>query len=94
MSPSETTQSKALRYLAERRLRVEGVGRSRMLGFVVAASCRGGDDTVYALGFEAGEWWCSCPARMLCAHLVALPAVVAEPAAPELPEAAAMAAAA
>jgi uncharacterized Zn finger protein len=56
-------------YLAERRLQVEVVGEDE-----VRATCAGGQR--YELGIEAGEKWCSCPARGRCAHLVALAHVV------------------
>jgi hypothetical protein len=65
----ESVEAKAVRYLGEGRLRIEYV-----VGGVVRATCRGGE--VCELGLEAGEWWCSCPARVRCAHLVALELVV------------------
>lgn len=64
--PSEAVQAKARRYLAEARLLVERVDAT-----TIQARCRG-QGAVYALGFASGEWWCSCPARRECAHLVAL----------------------
>ena len=79
MTGRETTEQKALRYLAERRLTVEVVHEDDLSGLVIAATCRGGDDTVYDLGFEAGEWWCRCPARVRCAHLLALQMVTRPP---------------
>jgi uncharacterized Zn finger protein len=65
----ESIEEKAVRYLSERRLRVE-----RVVPGEVRATCVGGER--YELGFEGGEWWCSCPARGRCAHLVALELVV------------------
>jgi hypothetical protein len=70
----ETLEQKAWRYLAEGRLRVDLVYED-----MVGAVCRGADEAEYVLGFEADAWWCSCPARRGCAHLVALRQVVAEP---------------
>lgn len=61
----ETVNEKAHRYLAEGRLTIELV-----LADEIRASCDGGER--YDLGFEAGAWWCSCPARVRCAHLAAL----------------------
>ena len=74
MSSRETLEQKAWRYLAEGRLRVEIVHED-----IVGATCRGADDAEYVLGYEAAAWWCSCPPRRECAHLVALRQVVAEP---------------
>lgn len=64
MSPA--VAQKAARYLAEGRLTV----RSRS-GHTVRATCSGRDR--YELGHDPDAgWWCDCPARGLCAHLVAL----------------------
>lgn len=62
----ENPQSKGRRYLLEGRLEVTHVDVDR-----IRATCRGQDDT-HRLGYGEGHWWCSCPARGLCAHLVAL----------------------
>ncbi len=72
MAP-ETARTKATRLLTEGRLmvtRVEPTGR-------VEAKCRG-EGTVYSLGYQWGEWRCSCEHRgPNCSHLVALRSVVA-----------------
>ncbi len=68
----EPVHVKARRYLVEGRLIVSHVGESE-----IRATCRGGGDE-YQLAFAAGRGWsCSCPARSLCAHLVALQLVTA-----------------
>jgi uncharacterized Zn finger protein len=68
----ESVEAKAVRYLGEGRLRVVLVVDGE-----VRASCVGGER--YELGVEAGEAWCSCPARGRCAHLAALGLVVDVP---------------
>lgn len=70
--PRESAAAKARRYLTEGRLVVEHVHPGE-----VTASCRG-DGTVWRLGWRPGTgWWCSCPARGRCAHLLAVGLVVA-----------------
>lgn len=73
MSPSAATHEKARRYLSAGYLTVLRVDGGR-----VRATCEGGD--AYDLGFDADTgWWCSCPARATCAHLLALQLVVRRP---------------
>jgi hypothetical protein len=72
--PGEGVDAKALRYLAEDRLRVEYVSPG-----LIRASCRGSSGEVYALGFLDGRWFCRCPALRRCAHLTALQHVVVRP---------------
>ncbi len=67
----ENAQTKGRRYLAEGRLIVT-VANSH----AVSAICRGGG-ALYQLGFGRGGWACTCPAKSLCAHLVALQLVTA-----------------
>ena len=63
----ETVAAKAARYLAEARLTVLSVHED-----YVAATCRG-DGEVYKLGHHVRRgWWCECPARGDCCHLIAL----------------------
>lgn len=65
----ETLTAKAARLLAEGKLTVLRVDRDH-----VHAECTG-DHGVYRLGHNPkrpGGWWCDCPARRECAHLVAL----------------------
>jgi hypothetical protein len=69
----EGIESKGRRLLLEHRLRVLSVHAGR-----IRAECRG-SDAVYRLGFSEGHWWCHCPARGRCAHLVALQAVTTVP---------------
>lgn len=66
-----TIDAKALRYIAEGRLRI-----LKVLGTVVYAECQG--ERLYSVGFSNGKWWCNCPARHACCHLVALRLVVAD----------------
>ena len=73
MSPRENAAAKGRRYLAEGRLVVRAVDER---AGTARAVCRG-DGAVYALGRDGGGWFCSCPARSRCAHLVALGLVVA-----------------
>ena len=63
----ETTAAKALRYVVRGRLTV-----TRVDGDLVEATCRGGRE-LYRLGHDPeGGWWCGCPARSRCCHLIAL----------------------
>lgn len=72
MTPRESAATKAGRYLVEGRLIVVEVSPGR-----VAATARG-DGRLYDLGWQAGRWWCTCPARgEACSHLRALRRVVA-----------------
>jgi hypothetical protein len=61
----ESIEAKAPRYLSEGRLLIERVDESG-----IAALCAGSN--VYELRLEDGEWSCSCPATLLCSHLLAL----------------------
>lgn len=71
--PRENAQDKGRRYATEGRLRVLHVGRW------ISATCRGQGAT-YALGWQPGRgWYCACPARTRCSHLVALQLVTDEP---------------
>jgi uncharacterized Zn finger protein len=63
----EAATAKGRTYLTEGRLVVTRCATNK-----VRATCRG-DGAIYDLGFDRGEWWCTCPARTdRCAHLVAL----------------------
>jgi uncharacterized Zn finger protein len=65
--PRESIDEKALRYLREHRVRVTHIEDGR-----VYARARG-ERAVYDLSFKRnGRAWCTCPARVRCAHLVAL----------------------
>jgi hypothetical protein len=67
----ESADVKARRYLAEARLTV-----TRVVPGEVDAIYRG-DGEMYELGYRRGEWFCPCPARGRCCHLLALGLVVA-----------------
>jgi hypothetical protein len=71
----EGVEQKARRYLTEGRLNVIRAGPEG-----VDATCRG-TETVHRLGYRAGRWFCSCPARSRCCHVAALQ-LVALPAGP------------
>jgi hypothetical protein len=68
-----TAAEKARVYLGEGRLVVRELDE---YGGTVAADCRG-DGAIYHLGLDGSGWFCSCPARGRCAHLLALGSVVA-----------------
>lgn len=63
-------QDRGRRLLIEGRLRLVQVSAE-----IVRAECRG-SATVHRLGYQAGQWRCSCFAKGLCSHLVALQLVV------------------
>lgn len=69
----EPIETKALRYIAEGRVRVLVVRGER-----VFAEVHGSREFPYHAGEDAsGRSWCNCPARRDCAHLVALRMVLA-----------------
>jgi uncharacterized Zn finger protein len=69
----ENAAAKGRRYLTEGRVIVTHVRP----GTVVRAVVRG-DGALHRCGWDAGTWWCQCPARSdACAHLVALRLIVA-----------------
>ena len=73
----ETPQAKAARYLAAGALTVVSVDGDRITATINA------DTGTYALGHHPrvpGGWWCGCPSRRSCAHIIAL-ALVTAPAA-------------
>jgi uncharacterized Zn finger protein len=69
----ESAQTKGRRYLIEGRLRLLLVHGAR-----IYAEVRGNGET-YHCGHVKGRWWCECPARGTCAHLVSLQLVVDRP---------------
>jgi len=82
--PRETVIDKARRYLASGALTVVSVDGDRITATIHA------DTGTWALGHHprvAGGWWCGCPARRWCAHIIAL-ALVTNPAAADLEHAA------
>lgn len=67
----EDALSKGKRYLAEGRLLVHSVGDRSIRG-----TCRGLGRT-YRCGWDwdgewNGDWFCTCPARGRCSHVLAL----------------------
>jgi uncharacterized Zn finger protein len=70
----ENVETKGRRYVSEGRLTVTTVNPDQ-----VAATVRGGGAT-YRCGHNRGiGWWCTCPAKTRCAHLVALQLVTIRP---------------
>lgn len=71
--PRETKHEKAMRLLLAGRLRVVKVEAAH-----IEATCRSDSGRIYQLGFDPLQqrWSCSCAARVDCAHLGALWAVV------------------
>ena len=67
----ESAETKAARYLREARITV-----TRVADGEVDAIARG-DGAIYELGYRRGEWFCPCPARGRCAHLLALGMITA-----------------
>jgi uncharacterized Zn finger protein len=67
----ESPEQKAARYLAEGRVVISTAGPG-----YVDATVRG-DGEVYKVGYRRGSWFCSCPARGRCAHLLAVGLVTA-----------------
>jgi uncharacterized Zn finger protein len=65
-----TKFDKAMRLLTTRQLLV-----TRVSGDFIEAECRGDSGSLYNLGFDGERWWCSCPARVDCKHLIALQTV-------------------
>ena len=70
----EDAKTRGRLLLAEGRLRVLDVDE---YGGSATAECRSNSGAVYTLGrSEETGWFCSCPAKTRCAHLVALQLVV------------------
>lgn len=79
----ESVAEKGRRYLIEGRLTVTRVtGAQRRDRHLIEATCRGTGE-LYRLGWDGREWYCECPARRLCCHLVALMLVTVRPEAVE-----------
>lgn len=75
--PTSTTEAKALRYLAEGRIRAVAVdAQARTATFRAIGSA----ETPYTVVYAQGFWSCTCPARVAdCAHVKAC-ALVSAPA--------------
>jgi uncharacterized Zn finger protein len=69
----ENAAVKGRRYLVEGRLTVHQVDGDR-----IAGSCKGDSGETYRLGYDPArqDWFCNCPAKTRCSHLVALLLVV------------------
>lgn len=66
-SPREGAYAKGRRYLTEGRLILTKVD-----GDDIRSTCRGDSGEVYRQQHYAGRWFCSCPAKTRCSHVVAL----------------------
>jgi hypothetical protein len=64
----ENAAAKARRYLVEGRVRILSCAEA---AGVVQAEVRG-NGRIYVAGRNAAGWYCGCPARGECAHLLAL----------------------
>lgn len=71
--PRENAEAKGRRYLTEGRLLVRFAGPQG-----IRAICRGNGE-FYRVGYERGGWWCTCPAKGRCSHLIALMLVTVRP---------------
>lgn len=70
----ESVQQKAIRYLAEGRIRIRACLEDDGL---LEADVRG-LGAVYAAGRNSDGWFCDCPSRTIdCAHVIALKSVTA-----------------
>ncbi len=69
----ENIRVKGRRLLIEGRLLVVHIDQERIIAF-----CRG-SELIHKCGFERGSYFCSCPAKSLCSHLVALQLVTRRP---------------
>ena len=69
----ESAETKGRRYLVEGRLQIVSYGSD-----TIEAVCRGTEET-HRLGFSGGSYFCSCPAKTRCSHLVALQLVAPRP---------------
>lgn len=75
MTARETVTRKGARYVLEGRLQVVSMGGGR-----VRARCQGSEAEPYTVVIDHdGLRYCSCQARVRCAHLAALELVVADP---------------
>lgn len=64
----ERYQAKGVRLLAEGRVSILEVVPSTS----VLATVRGDSAAVYVVRFDAGSWWCTCPAASRCSHVFAV----------------------
>jgi hypothetical protein len=83
---TENVQTKGRRLLTEGRLTVRAVDPVGENGAflnrsIIIAECKGDSGKVYKLGYDMlkKEWRCTCEARGVCSHLVALQLVTVSP---------------
>jgi hypothetical protein len=69
----ENAEAKGRRYAAEGRLVIRELNEH---DGTALADCRG-DGAIWILGRDERGWFCSCPARGRCAHLIGLGLVCA-----------------
>ncbi len=69
----EGVEAKGRRYLMEGRVVIEAVNPRQ-----IVASVRGGGE-IHQVGYQRGGWYCTCPAKGPCSHLVALMLVCVAP---------------
>ena len=75
MVARESVTRKGARYVLEGRLQVVSMGGGR-----VRARVQGSEPEAYVVAIDHdGERWCSCAARVRCAHIAALELVCADP---------------
>ena len=74
--PRETVDAKAIRYLHEGRLRIDHANAATA---DVAAICHGTNAIHQLCDNQDDGWWCNCPARRTCGHLLARQRVAACP---------------
>lgn len=79
----ENVQAKGRRLLTEGRVVVKTVNAQQ-----ITASVRG-SGAIHQTGYDRGTWYCTCPAKGLCSHLVAVQLVTVAPVVRRLTEAAA-----
>ena len=73
--PRETALDRGRRLVVEGRLVLR-----RVDDLEIRALCRGDSGQMHELGYHPnGGWWCDCPARTRCGHLVSLQLVTVAP---------------
>lgn len=69
----ESVHLKATRYLIQGRVQIRDVGPHGVKAFVR------GSGHLHRIIYENGVWSCSCEARSVCSHLIAVQTVVVVP---------------
>ena len=70
----EDARERGRRLVAEGRLVIRRVDEVE-----IVAVCRGDSGEIHRLGYRDARWWCECPAKTQCGHLVALQLVCVAP---------------